>query len=74
MRLNLTPDMHLQGLQSRYTATQLHLHWGNRNDPHGSEHTVGGKHFAAEVSAAMGLAEAASRWVVWHPSTWVVDR
>ncbi|XP_004758803.1 carbonic anhydrase 12 isoform X1 [Mustela putorius furo] len=49
VRLNLTPDMHLQGLRSRYTATQLHLHWGNQNDPHGSEHTVGGKHFAAEL-------------------------
>ncbi|KAF3830589.1 hypothetical protein GH733_004408 [Mirounga leonina] len=49
VRLNLTPDMHLQGLGSRYTATQLHLHWGNQNDPHGSEHTVGGKHFAAEL-------------------------
>ncbi|XP_064426413.1 carbonic anhydrase 12 isoform X3 [Mirounga angustirostris] len=49
VRLNLTPDMHLQGLGSCYTATQLHLHWGNQNDPHGSEHTVGGKHFAAEL-------------------------
>ncbi|XP_057159601.1 carbonic anhydrase 12 isoform X1 [Ursus arctos] len=49
VRLNLIPDMHLQGLRSRYTATQLHLHWGNQNDPHGSEHTVGGKHFAAEL-------------------------
>nr|XP_012421828.1 PREDICTED: carbonic anhydrase 12 isoform X3 [Odobenus rosmarus divergens] len=49
VRLNLTPDMHLQGLRSRYTATQLHLHWGNQNDPHGSEHTIGGKHFAAEL-------------------------
>ncbi|XP_041587401.1 carbonic anhydrase 12 [Vulpes lagopus] len=49
VRLNLVPDMHIQGLRSRYTATQLHLHWGNQNDPHGSEHTVAGKHFAAEL-------------------------
>uniref|UniRef100_A0A5F9DPV5 Carbonic anhydrase n=1 Tax=Oryctolagus cuniculus TaxID=9986 RepID=A0A5F9DPV5_RABIT len=49
VRLNLPPDMYLQGLPSRYTATQLHLHWGNRNDPYGSEHTVGGKQFAAEL-------------------------
>lgn len=41
--------MHIQGLQSRYSATQLHLHWGNPNDPHGSEHTVSGQHFAAEL-------------------------
>ncbi|XP_008065356.1 carbonic anhydrase 12 [Carlito syrichta] len=49
VKLNLLPDMHIQGLQSRYSATQLHLHWGNRNNSHGSEHTVGGKHFAAEL-------------------------
>lgn len=64
--------MHIQGLRSRYSAAQLHLHWGNQNDPHGSEHTVGGKHFAAEVSGAGRPAEAAWRWVVWHPSTWLV--
>ncbi|XP_045150890.1 carbonic anhydrase 12 [Echinops telfairi] len=50
VKLNLVPDMHIQGLQSRYSATQLHLHWGNQNNPQGSEHTVGGRHFAAEVS------------------------
>ncbi|KAL0601313.1 Carbonic anhydrase 12 [Plecturocebus cupreus] len=41
--------MQIQGLPSRYSATQLHLHWGNPKDPHGSEHTIGGKHFAAEL-------------------------
>ncbi|XP_058150298.2 carbonic anhydrase 12 [Dasypus novemcinctus] len=49
VKLSLPPDMHLQGLQARYSATQLHLHWGSQNEPHGSEHTVGGKHFAAEL-------------------------
>ncbi|XP_053783677.1 carbonic anhydrase 12 isoform X3 [Desmodus rotundus] len=49
VKLRLPPSMHIQGLPSRYSATQLHLHWGNQNDPHGSEHTVGGKHFAAEL-------------------------
>nr|XP_020038407.1 carbonic anhydrase 12 [Castor canadensis] len=50
VRLNLNSDMHIQGLHShQYRAEQLHLHWGNRNDPHGSEHTVSGKHFAAEL-------------------------
>ena len=56
VRLNLNSDMYIQGLQPHhYRAEQLHLHWGNRNDPHGSEHTVSGKHFAAEVS----------EWPVW---------
>lgn len=51
VRLNLNSDMYIQGFQPhQYRAEQLHLHWGNRNDPHGSEHTVSGKHFAAEVS------------------------
>ncbi|XP_008851231.1 carbonic anhydrase 12 isoform X2 [Nannospalax galili] len=50
VRLNLNSDMHIQGLHAhKYRAEQLHLHWGNRNDPHGSEHTVSGKHFAAEL-------------------------
>ncbi|XP_039721303.1 carbonic anhydrase 12 isoform X2 [Pteropus medius] len=49
VKLKLPPAMHIQGLPSRYSATQLHLHWGNQNNPHGSEHTVGGKHFAAEL-------------------------
>ncbi|XP_036049856.1 carbonic anhydrase 12 isoform X2 [Onychomys torridus] len=50
VRLNLNSDMYIQGLQPhQYRAEQLHLHWGNRNDPHGSEHTVSGKHFAAEL-------------------------
>lgn len=49
VKMNLPQDMHIQGLQSRYSATQLHLHWGDQNDPHGSEHTIGGKHFAAEL-------------------------
>nr|BAE34296.1 unnamed protein product [Mus musculus] len=50
VRLNLNSDMYIQGLQPHhYRAEQLHLHWGNRNDPHGSEHTVSGKHFAAEL-------------------------
>ncbi|XP_012657308.1 carbonic anhydrase 12 isoform X3 [Otolemur garnettii] len=49
VKLNLLPGMHIQGLPSRYSATQLHLHWGNPTNPLGSEHTVGGRHFAAEL-------------------------
>ncbi|XP_067605774.1 carbonic anhydrase 12 isoform X3 [Pseudorca crassidens] len=49
VKLKLPKDMHIQGLGARYNASQLHLHWGDENEPHGSEHTVGGKHFAAEL-------------------------
>ncbi|XP_049640117.1 carbonic anhydrase 12 isoform X1 [Suncus etruscus] len=49
VRLNLPSNLYLHGLPFRYSASQLHLHWGNRNDPRGSEHTVAGKHFAAEL-------------------------
>ena len=36
------------GLPSTYTAVQVHFHWGNNNDE-GSEHTMDGKFFPAEV-------------------------
>ncbi|XP_036590106.1 carbonic anhydrase 12 [Trichosurus vulpecula] len=49
VKLFLPPNMYIKGLGPRYTATELHLHWGNQNNPHGSEHTVDGKHFAAEL-------------------------
>ncbi|XP_030617551.1 carbonic anhydrase 12 isoform X1 [Delphinapterus leucas] len=49
VKLKLPKDMHIQGLGARYNASQLHLHWGDENEPHGSEHTVGGKQFAAEL-------------------------
>ncbi|XP_074989102.1 carbonic anhydrase 12 isoform X3 [Caretta caretta] len=48
VRMSLFPTMHIRKLPFQYTATQLHLHWGNRNKPEGSEHTVSGRHFAAE--------------------------
>uniref|UniRef100_A0A8D0WAN5 Alpha-carbonic anhydrase domain-containing protein n=1 Tax=Sus scrofa TaxID=9823 RepID=A0A8D0WAN5_PIG len=51
VKLKLLEDMHIQGLGHRYNASQLHLHWGDQNEPHGSEHTIGGKHFAAEMGS-----------------------
>ena len=36
------------GLPARYYLNSIRLHWGNHDDE-GSEHTVDGKHFAAEV-------------------------
>jgi len=35
-------------LDSQYELWQFHAHWGNSDD-HGSEHTVDGKSFAAEM-------------------------
>lgn len=49
VRLNLPPSLHLRGLPFRYSASQLHLHWGDRSNPRGSEHTIAGEHFAAEL-------------------------
>ena len=37
------------GLGDVYTTVQFHLHWGSENTK-GSEHTLDGKQFAAEVS------------------------
>lgn len=36
------------GYAQQYRAVQLHLHWGSLSG-HGSEHTVNGHRFAAEV-------------------------
>uniref|UniRef100_A0A803YSS4 Carbonic anhydrase 12 n=1 Tax=Meleagris gallopavo TaxID=9103 RepID=A0A803YSS4_MELGA len=49
VKMHLSPTMHIRNLPFEYTASQLHLHWGNRNKSEGSEHTVSGKHFAAEI-------------------------
>ncbi|KAK3526772.1 hypothetical protein QTP70_033581 [Hemibagrus guttatus] len=47
--LSLPSRMHLTGLPHRYSAAQLHFHWGSSNTPVGSEHTVDGKQFGAEM-------------------------
>ncbi|KGL94684.1 Carbonic anhydrase 12, partial [Charadrius vociferus] len=49
VKMYLSPTMYIRNLPFEYTASQLHLHWGNRNRSEGSEHTVSGKHFAAEL-------------------------
>ncbi|XP_053366704.1 carbonic anhydrase 12, partial [Clarias gariepinus] len=49
VQLSLPSRMHLSGLPHRYSAAQLHFHWGSSNTPTGSEHTVDGKQFAAEM-------------------------
>ncbi|KAI4872189.1 hypothetical protein NFI96_031031 [Prochilodus magdalenae] len=47
--LSLSPRMYLSGLAHHYTAAQLHFHWGSPNVQAGSEHTVNGKQFVAEM-------------------------
>lgn len=37
------------GLEGNFTTAQFHLHWGS-SDSKGSEHTIDGKQYAAEVS------------------------
>ncbi|KAI1235045.1 Carbonic anhydrase 12, partial [Lamprotornis superbus] len=49
VKMYLSPAMSIRNLPFEYTASQLHLHWGNQNKSEGSEHTVSGKHFAAEL-------------------------
>ncbi|XP_029431637.1 carbonic anhydrase 12 isoform X2 [Rhinatrema bivittatum] len=49
VRMSLPASMYIRSLPFRYTAAQLHLHWGNRNKPWGSEHRISGKQFAAEL-------------------------
>ncbi|KAM4618241.1 carbonic anhydrase 12 [Polymixia lowei] len=49
VQLSLPSEMHISSLPHRYTAAQLHFHWGSSNRPSGSEHVVNGKQFAAEM-------------------------
>ncbi|XP_010864130.2 carbonic anhydrase 12 [Esox lucius] len=47
--LSLPRKMYISSLPQRYTAAQLHLHWGSSHLPSGSEHTINGHQFAAEM-------------------------
>lgn len=51
LKLNDTPKVNISGgpLSYQYTLSEVHIHYGN-HDEHGSEHTIAGKHFPAEVS------------------------
>ncbi|KAG8509211.1 Carbonic anhydrase 14 [Galemys pyrenaicus] len=49
VQLSLPPTLHLEGLPHRYAATQLHLHWGGKGSPGGSEHQIDGEPAAAEL-------------------------
>ncbi|XP_061774084.1 carbonic anhydrase 12-like isoform X1 [Nerophis ophidion] len=47
--LSLPSTMYISNLPQRYSAAQLHLHWGSVTKPLGSEHTVNSKQYAAEL-------------------------
>ncbi|XP_056455729.1 carbonic anhydrase 12 isoform X1 [Gadus chalcogrammus] len=49
VQLSLPSRMFLSSLPHRYSAAQLHFHWGSTSTPTGSEHLVNGKRFAAEM-------------------------
>ncbi|XP_072500813.1 carbonic anhydrase 14 isoform X1 [Notamacropus eugenii] len=49
VQLSLPPTLYLGGLPRNYVAAQLHLHWGRKGQPGGSEHQVNSEATAAEV-------------------------
>ncbi|XP_053526067.1 carbonic anhydrase 14 isoform X3 [Artibeus jamaicensis] len=49
VQLSLPPTLHLEGLPRKYVAAQLHLHWGQKGSPKGSEHQINSEASAAEV-------------------------
>ncbi|XP_034734087.1 carbonic anhydrase 12 [Etheostoma cragini] len=49
VQISLPSKMHISSLPHRYTAAQLHFHWGSSSRPAGSEHTVNSKQCAAEM-------------------------
>ena len=54
VQLSLPPTLHLGGLPRKYTAAQLHLHWGQRGSLEGSEHQINSEATAAEVPGNSG--------------------
>lgn len=55
VQLSLPNKMYISNLPHRYTAAQLHLHWGSSSKPAGSEHLVNSRQYAAEVNKETGL-------------------
>lgn len=49
VQISLPSKMHISSLPQRYTAAQLHLHWGSSSRLTGSEHMVNSKQYVAEM-------------------------
>ncbi|XP_059496148.1 carbonic anhydrase 12 isoform X2 [Stegostoma tigrinum] len=48
-KMTLPPTMQMITASHRYTAVQLHLHWGSETEALGSEHTINGRHYPSEL-------------------------
>ncbi|XP_059191873.1 carbonic anhydrase 12 [Centropristis striata] len=49
VQISLPSKMYISSLPHRYTAAQLHFHWGSSSRPAGSEHMVNSRQYAAEM-------------------------
>ncbi|CAO2599226.1 Carbonic anhydrase 14 [Lemmus lemmus] len=49
VQLSLPSTLHLGGLPRKYTAAQLHLHWGQKGSQEGSEHQINSEATVAEL-------------------------
>ncbi|XP_013366921.1 PREDICTED: carbonic anhydrase 14 isoform X2 [Chinchilla lanigera] len=49
VQLSLPASLYLGGLPRKYVAAQLHLHWGQKGSPGGSEHQINSEATAAEL-------------------------
>ncbi|XP_053446752.1 carbonic anhydrase 14 isoform X4 [Nycticebus coucang] len=49
VQLSLPPTLYLGGLLRKYVAAQLHLHWGQKGSPGGSEHQINSEATPAEL-------------------------
>ncbi|XP_072283692.1 carbonic anhydrase 14 [Pyxicephalus adspersus] len=49
VQLSLPSSMKIHGLSNNYTAVQLHLHWGSKEHPGGSEHYIDDEEYPAEL-------------------------
>ncbi|XP_010614676.1 carbonic anhydrase 14 isoform X2 [Fukomys damarensis] len=80
VQLSLPPTLELGGLPRKYVAAQLHLHWGQKGSPGGSEHQINSEATAAEVpghkelrpghkdnTGVAGAGQRKSRTLLSHP-------
>ncbi|XP_041082655.1 carbonic anhydrase 12-like isoform X2 [Polyodon spathula] len=49
VEMSLPSTMYISSLPQRYSAAQLHFHWGSTDHLGGSEHTIKGKQYPAEM-------------------------